>query len=714
MRIVPDSTVNLYANVDIDMASGVQIAFSSIANQRSYFNSKIVRTSTPCTVIKKTGRLRLEIAGSVVSGCNYISFVNPSFDNKTIYARITDYEYINNECTEISYLIDFWQTWMFDVSFEKCGIARQYLNETDFNKAATNPYDPSIYAFRTPEDLSYDRSLEKPAYKYQGSTIDYPTKDGDYIVAENNYDTTNLQPALNGQANSIVIFLSPIDFADLGQAAEDSWQTFYEDVTNDPDYRPHPGIGGTYLDVNEIYTGDNDIVLSNMPRGYIVIEMPKFNSQETMDVFNDFISYMTGWNAINQIIGVYVMPTWIFKMAFVDPGQATSPQWQNLVDNNVVSFPTSDNRTKGGLGYNPHCKKLLTFPYSYMRMETTDGSTKEYHYEDFSEVWTGAENTCKFKLYCDLNGNPTFCIVPFAYKEAVNVGSADIDGVSISLTTLASYNLAERLEIASFPQVPFITDAYLTYLSKEYMAAVASNNIEAQDSREQQKRMGALGMITSALGVTSPTNEAGSIQVEGNTPEGNIGYADVGIPNVSNAGNIVGGFMSSARNYTKAKYMDYRLNEAQTMLAGHANGFQRLANGTQEYGRFNDTRPAFANNVYHPGVMSGKLQFIKGMMPIDIKLTHVQLNTKVLQKYDEYFKTFGYNVAGEIDVPYVVKYTQGASSNDDVPHWEQVNGKDSTYVRTQDCHVTHSMLPVSMTIEAMFNSGVRMLKGETL
>jgi hypothetical protein len=296
----------------------------------------------------------------------------------------------------------------------------------------------------------------------------------------------------------------------------------------------------------------------------------------------------------------------------------------------------------------------------------------------------------------------------------VNVGSANIDGVSISLTTLASYNLAERLEIASFPQVPFITDAYLTYLSKEYMAAVASNNIEAQDSREQQKRMGALGMITSALGVTSPTNEAGSVQVEGNTPEGNIGYADVGIPNVSNAGNIVGGFMSSARNVTTAKYMDYRLNEAQTMLSGHANGFQRLANGSQEYGRFNDTRPAFANNVYHPGTQSGKLQFIKGMMPIDIKLTHVQLNTKILQKYDEYFKTFGYNVAGEVDIPYVVKYTQGASSNDDLPHWEQVNGKDSTYVRTQDCHVTHSMLPVSMTIEAMFNSGVRMLKGETL
>lgn len=708
MRIVPDSTVNLYGNVDIDMGSGVQIAFSSIANQRTYFNSKIVRTNTPCTVIKKTGRLRLEVTGSVVSGCNYISFVNPSFDNKTIYARITDYEYINNECTEISYLIDFWQTWMFDVAFEKCGIARQYLNETDFNKATTNPYDPTIYAFQTPEDLAYDRTLEKPGYAYQASTV-YPSgrvKDGEYVVASRSLNAaSDLPQFIEGEENSLVIFLSPIDFNDLGSGAQTNWSNFINDVV---------AAGGRYIVPGDVYSG-SDIIISNMPRGYEIIQIPQFNSTTTANLFADFVLYMTDWDAINQIIGVYAIPTYVFNMALVDSGTAIVPQWSRLNTDNIISVKTSDKRAKDSeASYNPHCKKLLTFPYSYLRAETTDGSTKEYHYEDFSEVYTGNSTNCRFRLYCDLNGNPTFFIAPYAYHDLNVVGTAVLDGTSVDCSDLASFNIGERIEIASFPQVPFITDAYLTYLSKEYMAAVASNNLEAQDSREQQKRMGRLGMLTSALSAFNPTNEVGSMQIEGHTPEGNIGYADVGIPNVSNAGNIVGGFMGNARQVTTAKYMDYRLNEAQTMLAGHADGFQRLANGSQEYGRFNDTRPAFANNVYHPGTQSGKLQFIKGMLPIDIKLTHVQLKTKILQKYDEYFKAFGYNVAGEIDIPYVVKYIQGASSNDDLPHWEQVNGKDSTYVRTQDCHVTHSMLPVSMTIEAMFNSGVRMLKGETL
>jgi hypothetical protein len=110
----------------------------------------------------------------------------------------------------------------------------------------------------------------------------------------------------------------------------------------------------------------------------------------------------------------------------------------------------------------------------------------------------------------------------------------------------------------------------------------------------------------------------------------------------------------------------------------------------------------------------GDSMYIKYSAINDFKITHVRLRDAILKKYDEYFKTYGYNFGATVDVPYVVKYTQGASSNDDLPHWEKVNGKDSTFVKTHDCHITHSMLPVAVAIEGMFNCGVRMLKGETL
>lgn len=704
MRIVPDSTVTLYSGVDIDMGSGVQIAFSSLANQNAYFASKIVMPEAVVTtpVNKKTGKTRLQVAGSVIKNCNYISFINPSFDNKKIYARILDYDYINNECTEISWLIDFWQTWMFDVSFEECGIARQYLNETDFDKAAANPYDPSIYAFQTPEPLPYEKTLEKPSYTYKASTV-FPSgsiADGEYVVASKSVQYGQLETFVKGEANSIVIFLSPIDFNDLGTTASDNWSDFIDDVV---------AADGRYIVPGDIYSGQ-DIIMSNMPRGYEIIQIPNFNSQTTADLFAQFITYMTGWNAVGQIIGVYAIPTYIFEMCFIDSGTAISPQWSNLDSDNLFTVKTSDARTKAGeASYNPHCKKLLTFPYSYLRAETTDGSTKEYHYENFGEVFTGNQTTCKFRMYCDLNGNPTFFIAPYAYKDLNVIGTAVVEGSNVDCSDMASYNLSERVELGDFPQVPFTTDTYLAYLSKEYMSAVANNNLETQDMMNAKDYANKFNFAGNILGTAG--------DISGGLAEAN---ANGGVSSVNpiEAAQVGANFGSSLVNYgvnrNQVEYYRSRVEESNAMLGAHSNGFQGLANGSREYGRFNDTRPAFANNTYHPGNMSGKIQFIKGMLPIDIKLTHVQLKTSILQKYDKYFKTYGYNFGGVIEVPYVIRYTQGLTGDSNLPHWEQVSGKDSTYVRTQDCHCTHSMLPVATAIEGMFNSGVRMLKGETL
>ena len=139
MKIVPNSTIKLYANVDID--NGEQLVFSSVANQLAYFESCLAVSQVPCTVVRKTGALRVEIAGNIISNCNYLSFTNPSFDDKIIYARIIDYDYINNECAEITYAIDYWQTWMFDVGYEPCFIEREHLSEADWE---LQPYFHSL------------------------------------------------------------------------------------------------------------------------------------------------------------------------------------------------------------------------------------------------------------------------------------------------------------------------------------------------------------------------------------------------------------------------------------------------------------------------------------------------------------------------------------------------------------------------------------------
>lgn len=177
MVITPDSTITLYSGVDI--GTDMQLAFSSATKQAAYFATKVKKAYVNCTVVKdKIGVVRVaikpvgqagtgEITGHDLASCNYMSFINPSFDNKTIYCYIVDYKYLNNETAEIYYMIDYWQTWLFDVSFNDMYIDREHLSTTDWAKIEANPYDKTVPQMITAEPLPVEKGYEKPFYEVQ-------------------------------------------------------------------------------------------------------------------------------------------------------------------------------------------------------------------------------------------------------------------------------------------------------------------------------------------------------------------------------------------------------------------------------------------------------------------------------------------------------------------------------------------------------------------
>jgi len=723
MRIVPDSTVNLYANVDIDMGSGVQIAFSSIANQRSYFNSKIVRTNTPCTVIKKTGRLRLEVTGSVVSGCNYISFVNPSFDNKTIYARITDYEYINNECTEISYLIDFWQTWMFDVSYERCGIARQYLNETDYTKAVANPYDPSIYAFQTSETLPVEKTMEK-LYSYDctnDGTAD--SQDGDYMFMSHNIGNSNIADYLKGvqgvagDSNSFTTQYNVYFIAPFTPPSVTNWDALLSQIIGAGGWVSEPNSREAESLANN--TRVHGYFYSNFAKPYYILAIG--SNRDTIQ--DTLIDYLTEWSVIDNIIAIYNMPIQMFVnsmngIADVDLEESSMTNYDSLTHLDYTYKTSYANRANQT--YAPHCQKLYTSPYSYFRMENPSGDAKEFRFEDFVDIRGGSSNTAKFRAIMDLNCKPSLVVMPYKYKFLNNIDASISGGTNYHPAISANFNLLERMEFKEFPQVPYVTDGYLAYLASEVNRS--------------------MGSYTANAGLTLADQYAGAAvdksiyenQMKGtnwNWGGNTIGSASdiagkVAGKNYAGAGSAGAGFIGSGYSYLATQEGNRKgielANDTMTMAenniklntsAGH--DFLGGNKGALDY-MYGMTKSAHAQDIYYAGTQGGLYNYLCGTSIIDIRMTRVWLKDSILKAYDEYFLTYGYNVTGLIDIPYVIKYTLGQSGNDNLPHWEQVNGKYSTYVQTQDCHVTHSMLPVANTIEAMFNSGVRMLKGETL
>ena len=127
MYIQPSTNIRLLQGVNLDNTYDHTIYFDDEISQRNYFISKTKHNLTNQT-FQRTGKgtARLQLPVGQVYDCSYMMFQNTSFSNKWFYAFITDVEYINNEVTEISFEIDFMQTWLFNYNLEECYIERQH------------------------------------------------------------------------------------------------------------------------------------------------------------------------------------------------------------------------------------------------------------------------------------------------------------------------------------------------------------------------------------------------------------------------------------------------------------------------------------------------------------------------------------------------------------------------------------------------------------
>ncbi|MBR0361440.1 MAG: hypothetical protein IIX35_03625, partial [Paraprevotella sp.] len=438
---------------------------------------------------------------------------------------------------------------------------------------------------------------------------------------------------------------------------------------------------------------------------------------ETKFLMDSLMEDLTRWNCISQIQGIYVIPWAMVDSLATETTASGSGYAGNYNNDDIIHFPTAFQKMRDPFydKYAPHCQKLYTHPYSYLRVETPSGNTKEFKYEDFYEVTHDSTKVAAFRTMTLFNGVLTPMLIPRKYKEyrAFADGTYNaFNQTSVDPQLACEFNMDERVEIDNIPAVAYMTDAYLTQLSSVYMANKAKTDDWALNRIAETAKAYDTSQTSQSLNIVSGwigggLNVAGSVAQAKGGKLGGLNEA-VGVTNLfANSGS------SAALMFAQTADFQSTLKEAQLY-----NGFNEIIGNTPKADEiaekhFGMTKPAFANNVYHPGA-TGDPMYTMGNKLIDFRVTHVHLRETILMKYDEYFKTYGYNYAGMVDIPYLCRYTQNESSNDYLPHWEQVNGKYSTYVKTVDAHVTHAMLPVSQAIAGMFDNGVRMLRGEDL
>lgn len=211
-------------------------------------------------------------------------------------------------------------------------------------------------------------------------------------------------------------------------------------TTYDEDNDPGGYIGG-------MFTGMNYIPCD--------VDTP---SQVTQ--LKNLLKLMTDANKSESIVSIFMMP---------------SEFYTNGIEPVSKEFSVPKEITKVG-NYTPRNKKLLSYPYNFLYVFTTDGANAIYRYEYFKDG-----EPCKFFIDCAMSPNPEIVLTPNNYQEQY-------------------YALDESLTMGGFPQCAYSIDTYRAWLSQN-ATSIGLSAIGNMASGIANPVSGALGMASTLNGV---------------------------------------------------------------------------------------------------------------------------------------------------------------------------------------------------------------------
>lgn len=680
MRIVPDSSVTFYSGVDV-IPGEQHIAFQTESERNTYYQSKIAAQYTSTTMVRKGKEGSLFIDANVVSPavmftCNYLSFVNPSWGNKTFFGFILDCDYMNNETIVVKWAIDKFESWRFDAQYDEMTIERQHLSQADYLK---NPYDPSVLEHRTAENLPINGDTEKPYYSIGDN--------GDGVfVGERLCEELGVDNTLG-----VLITFCDMDLAskDTGQTAPNTPSQKLYDLIGDvfswggntsftvmspslysyylgthPAGSARPLAGSRFVFDQQVWSlgghtiyplGGSRII---PPITYVFIDgglNPTSETTEAPALMGKFLDWFTTNGLTESIIGIYPLTA---GMALFSGARYESPFYIGM---------------NSAIGQQVRNKKLDLYPFTYYRLVAPNGDIKELKIEDFHDIQEDASDTCKIAITFDAVDAPTLTAAPINYK---------VDGISPhALTTNA--NVLESIVFGQFPTLPYVISGWESQRAAIANGFIANNTLDFGYQQELEQ----IGIYKQYVGLGSLIGEGAveSIATQNLTPLLS-----------KSADFIFGGATADVNKQIIGNRWD-QSQEAYDVALGKKD--------TAIDKNFEFTRPAYAQNKYLRSNGAGFSNFLD-MAFCDILMLRVSLNPDILEKYDKYFDRYGL-ASGDIGIPRVINYMNGSTTASEIPQWTQ---DSTTFVKTANCIVKNVPMPVADAIAQMFNSGIRFYK----
>lgn len=103
--------------------------FTSLSAQTTYFDglSSKLLVASDYTYMKKDGKIRVGLPIDTIINYNYCFYNNSGFTTKRYYCFIDRMEYVNENCTDIYIQTDVFQTWYFQIVWNRCFVEREHV-----------------------------------------------------------------------------------------------------------------------------------------------------------------------------------------------------------------------------------------------------------------------------------------------------------------------------------------------------------------------------------------------------------------------------------------------------------------------------------------------------------------------------------------------------------------------------------------------------------
>ena len=129
--ISPNTSVYLL-KCPLELDNQHQLNFASRQAQQNYFMSLPKIKFDKFSYQRQDGVLRVEEHIDNLLEYNYVMYQNENYTDRWFYAYITGMEYVNDNCTFVSIKTDVMQTWFPDLTFKRCFVEREHVNNDTF------------------------------------------------------------------------------------------------------------------------------------------------------------------------------------------------------------------------------------------------------------------------------------------------------------------------------------------------------------------------------------------------------------------------------------------------------------------------------------------------------------------------------------------------------------------------------------------------------